>query len=77
MHWLTHLVMPHGEPDEVSDPQTRGRVLNWARRYDLLVWFLSGRTSAETTDPDPYERGHAREAGGAPWKMESSSRWFT
>src|SRR2546427_537766 len=25
----------------------------------------SGRTSAETPDRDPYERGHAREAGGA------------
>ena len=47
MHWLEHLGMPHGEPGEASAPQTRGLVLNWARRYDLLVWFLSlGREQA-------------------------------
>ena len=47
MHWLAHLGMPHGEPGEASAPQTRGLVLNWARRYDLLVWFLSlGREQA-------------------------------
>ena len=47
MQWFAHLVMPHREPGKESAPKTRGLVLNWARRYDLLVWFLSlGREQA-------------------------------
>jgi len=47
MQWLAHLVIPHREPGKESAPKTQGLVLTWARRYDLLVWFLSlGREQA-------------------------------
>jgi ubiquinone/menaquinone biosynthesis C-methylase UbiE len=38
MKMLEHL--HHAEPDK-SSAQTQGAVLNWARRYDLLVGFLT------------------------------------
>ncbi len=42
---LSHL--HHGEPGEAPAPQTRGLVITWARRYDLLVWFVMlGREQA-------------------------------
>lgn len=31
----------HLSPDETSRPQTEGRTIRWARRYDLLVFLLT------------------------------------
>ncbi len=40
--WFMHLVSSrYRKQDEAAAPQTRGLILTWARRYDLLVWFLS------------------------------------
>ncbi len=36
---LSHL--HHRESGGASAPQTRGFVWNWARRYDLLMWFVT------------------------------------
>ncbi len=37
----------HKEPDETSAKETRGSVLNWARRYDLLMGLVTlGREQA-------------------------------
>src|SRR5260370_27500792 len=35
--WLMH----HREPGEASAPETRGLVITWAWRYDLLLWFAN------------------------------------
>lgn len=36
MHVFTHR---HGEAGEVPIQETRGLVMNWGWRYDLLIWF--------------------------------------
>src|SRR5260370_340476 len=35
--WFMH----HSEPGEASAPETRGLVITWAWRYDLLLWFAN------------------------------------
>ncbi len=35
--WFMH----HREPGEASAPETRGLVITWAWRYDLLLWFAN------------------------------------
>ena len=48
MAWFAHLVHArHEEPDGAPVPETHGRVIDWAWRYDLMVWLATlGRERA-------------------------------
>ena len=38
MHSFAH--HHHGESGEIQPGETRGLVMDWGWRYDLMVWFL-------------------------------------
>src|SRR5260370_32494561 len=65
--WLMH----HREPGEASAPETRGLVITWAWRYDLLLWFANlvfrGKWQAlrrMTADLAQLQPGEAALCGG-------------